>query len=142
MKLVAIEGAGSLPTALVAELGYLGWNVEHRSAASPGNVVPDSLVIVASDAVTALIARVRAAMASTTVIIIDGCAGGRLNAHLLIAAIEPLAIEAAPRRRICAVEMRSAADPADLVAAVDFLLRTPSVTGQVIRIDPREAAIN
>lgn len=136
---VVIDGAGSFSAALAADLGQLGWFVEGAGAANANNVVPDHLVIVASADLTAVVQRVRASSAPATVIIVDGGVGPALDSHVLVAAIEPLAIEAAPHRRICGVDMRPAANPADLAAAVDFLLRACSVTGQILRIDPRAA---
>lgn len=136
---VAIDGVGSTSPAWATGLGQLGWIIADTSAATATKVVPDYLVIVDPATVTALVQRIRASSAPATVIIIESGAAPALDTHVLVAAIEPLAIESAPNRRVCAVDVRPGADSADIAAAVDFLLRAQSVTGQILRIDPRGA---
>ncbi len=142
MMAVTIEGDGNLSAALASVLSALGWLVEVGDPVTTAGMARDCLVIVASDDVTTMVQRVRNTTASVTVIVFDGSLGTTIESHLLRAAIEPLAIEGAPKRRVCAVDVPIAADPDALGAAIDFLLRSPSVTGQVIRIEPGETGID
>lgn len=57
-----------------------------------------------------------------------------LERAMLIAALGPLAIELAPARRLCALDIASSADLADVAAAAAFLARADSTTGQVLAI--------
>lgn len=133
MTAAAVEGTGDLATALRALLaGVDGAD----GAALPALILP-ALIVIPSGDITAVLDRVRAMPSPATVIVVDGAATPPFDAHLLLAAIEPLAIEAAPLRRISAVHALLNADPADVAAATAFLLRAISVTGQIIRIDPR-----
>lgn len=50
------------------------------------------------------------------------------------AAIGPLAIERAPATRVNAVLWSEGADPADIAAAIAFLERARSTTGQILEI--------
>lgn len=130
---VALDGAGGLSVALAAGLASFGWIVDRAA--------PNHVVILALGDVQASLTRLSLLDAPVVVIVVDESAFPPLETHLLLAAIEPLAIAAAPRGRRCAVAVRANADPADVAAAVDFLLRASSVTGQTIRIDP-SARIN
>ncbi len=138
MTAAAVEGTGDLATALRALLaGVDGAD----GGALPALILPalilPALILIPSGDITAVLGRVRAMPSPATVIVVDGAATPPFDAHLLLAAIEPLAIEAAPQRRISAVHASPNADPADVAAATAFLLRAISVTGQIIRIDPR-----
>ena len=53
---------------------------------------------------------------------------------MLIAALGPLAVELAPARRLCALDVAATADPDDVAAALAFLARAASTTGQVLAI--------
>lgn len=128
MTAAVVEGTGDLATALRALLAGVD--------GADGGALPDFILIPLGD-INAVVDRVRAVPSSATVIVLDGAATPAFDAHLLLAAIEPLAIEAAPQRRISAVHAAPNADPADVAAATAFLLRAISVTGQIIRIDPR-----
>ena len=133
MTAAVVEGTGDLATALRALLAGVD--------AADGGALPDlnlsGHILIPSGDVNAVLDRVRAMPSPATVIVLDGAATPAFDAHLLLAAIEPLAIEAAPQRRISAVHAAPNADPADVAAATAFLLRAISVTGQIIRIDPR-----
>lgn len=128
MTAAVVEGTGDLATALRALLAGMD--------GADGGALP-GLILIPSGDINALLNRVRAMPSPATVIVLDGAATPPFDAHLLLAAIEPLAIEAAPQRRISAVHAAPNADPADVAAATAFLLRAISVTGQIIRIDPR-----
>ena len=133
MTAAAVEGTGDLATALRALLaGVDGAD----GGALPALILP-ALILIPSGDITAVLDRVRTMPSPATVIVVDGAATPPFDAHLLLAAIEPLAIEAAPLRRISAVHALPNADPADVAAATAFLLRAISVTGQIIRIDTR-----
>ena len=133
MTAAAVEGSGDLATALRALLAGVDGADD---GALPALILP-ALILIPSGDITAVLGRVRAMPSPATVIVVDGAATPPFDAHLLLAAIEPLAIEAAPQRRISAVHASPNADPADVAAATAFLLRAISVTGQIIRIDPR-----
>lgn len=133
MSAAVVEGTGDLATALRALLAGMDGA---DSGALPSLILP-GLILIPSGDINAVMDRVRAIRSPATVIIVDGAATPPFDAHLLLAAIEPLAIEAAPQRRISAVHAAPNADPADVAAAAAFLLRAISVTGQIIRIDPR-----
>ena len=133
MTAAAVEGTGDLATALRALLAGVDGADD---GALPALILP-ALILIPSGDITAVLGRVRAMPSPATVIVVDGAATPPFDAHLLLAAIEPLAIEAAPQRRISAVHASPNADPADVAAATAFLLRAISVTGQIIRIDPR-----
>lgn len=128
MTAAVVEGTGDLATALRARLAGMD--------GADGGALP-GLILIPSGDINALLDRVRAMPSLATVVVVDGAATPPFDAHLLLAAIEPLAIEAAPQRRISAVHAAPNADPADVAAATAFLLRAISVTGQIIRIDPR-----
>ncbi len=128
MTAAVVEGAGDLATALRALLAGVD--------GADGAALPD-LILIPSGDINAVLDRVRAMPSPATVIVVDGAATPPFDAHLLLAAIEPLAIEAAPQRRISAVHAAPNADPADVAAATAFLLGAISVTGQIIRIEPR-----
>lgn len=128
MTAAVVEGTGDLATALRALLAGVD--------GADGGALSD-LILIPSGDINAVVDRVRAVPSPATVIVVDGAATPAFDAHLLLAAIEPLAIEAAPQRRISAVHAAPNADPADVAAATAFLLRAISVTGQIIRIDPR-----
>lgn len=125
---VALNGAGGLSDALAAGLAPFGWIAD--------GAAPDHMVILASGDFQTVLTRISTLDAPVVVIVVDESAVPPLDTHLLLAAIEPLAIAAAPGGRRCAVVARANADPADVAAAVDFLLRASSVTGQIIRIEP------
>ncbi len=127
MTPAAVEGTGDLATALRSLLAGV--------AGADGGALP-GLILIPSGDINAVSDRVRATSSPSTVIVIDGAATPAFDAHLLLAAIEPWAIEAAPHRRISAVHAAPNADPADVAAAIVFLLGAISVTGQIIRIDP------
>lgn len=128
MTAAVVEGTGDLATALRALLAGVD--------GADGGALPD-LILIPSGDINAVLDRVRAMPSPATVIVLDGAATPPFDAHLLLAAIEPLAIEAAPQRRISAVHAAPNADPADVAAATAFLLGAISVTGQIIRIDTR-----
>lgn len=130
MIATAVEGQGALARAIAAAL----------AEGTPGaDVSGDHLVLVAGGSVTAIIERVRQAVAGVVIVIID--AGWTpIDRHLLLASIEPLAVARAPATRVCAVQLAADADLADAVAAVEYLLSAQSVTGQILTIEPRPAA--
>ena len=80
-----------------------------------------------------LVALVRKAMAESLVIVIAPDLPP-LDLAIARAAIEPLAIERAPNGRLNAVVPAPASDPAHVKAAVAFLERAPSTTGQLLEI--------
>ncbi len=125
---VALDGAGGLSDALAVGLAPFGWIADHTA--------PDHIAIIASGDVQTVLTRISTLDAPSVVIVVDESAFPPFDTHLLLAAIEPLAIAAAPRGRRCAVAVRANADPVDVATAVDFLLRASSVTGQIFRIDP------
>jgi len=130
MIATAVEGQGALARAIAAALA------ERASAADVGG---DYLVLVAGGSVTAIIERVREALAGVLIVIID--AGWTpIDRHLLLASIEPLAVARAPASRVCAVQVAADAKLADVVAAVEYLLSAQSVTGQILTVEPRPAA--
>lgn len=62
-----------------------------------------------------------------------------LDRAMLIAAIGPLALEAAPAVRIGALDLAEGAAADDVVAAAQFLAAARSTTGQVLRLTPADA---
>ena len=76
---------------------------------------------------------VRAAVDTVVVVIVPHDLPA-VERAMLIAAIGPLAIERAPAQRVCALDLGAAADPADVAAAVRFLARAASTTGQVLKV--------
>lgn len=58
----------------------------------------------------------------------------KLERHLILAAIAPLAIGLAPSRRLCAIDMDAGADPAALAALAAFLHHAEATTGQVVKL--------
>jgi hypothetical protein len=57
-----------------------------------------------------------------------------LERHQLLAAVEPLAIELAPARRLSALVMAAGAALADVIETAIFLLDAKAVTGQLLTI--------
>ncbi len=133
MTSAVVEGTGDLATALRALLA----GVDGADGGALPDLLSSDLILIPSGEINAVLDRVRAVPSPATVIVVDGAATPPFDAHLLLASIEPLAIEAAPKRRISAVHAAPNADPADVAAATAFLLSAISVTGQIIRIDPR-----
>lgn len=78
-------------------------------------------------------ARGRAATSESVVLVI-GAAGASLWLAQAKATIGPLAIELAPERRINVVIAGQGADDVDVDAAVAFLDRATSTTGQVLTV--------
>lgn len=79
------------------------------------------------------VAAVRGATAEIVVLIV-GDDLPAVERVMLIAALAPLAIERAPAGRLCAIDLASAADPADVDAAIAFLTDASSTTGQVLAV--------
>lgn len=77
-----------------------------------------------------LVARARGAAGDSVVVVIGAC--GALEMARARAAIGPLAVERAPGVRVNAVVPGGDADAADVAAAVAFLERARSTTGQVL----------
>jgi hypothetical protein len=130
---LAVTGQGPLAIAVAAALGDTGWIV-----GTPDTVQADRLIIVADGDLAAMLAKVRQSRAGAVVVLIDP-AVARIDAHVMLAAIEPLAIEIAPMRRVSAVQVGQGAIAGDVAAAAGFLLNAVSITGQIVRIDSRGA---
>ena len=81
-----------------------------------------------------LLASARAIDGESLVIILPSSLGSA-EAKLARASIELLAVERAPRGRVNAVLPRPAAEPADVEAAIGFLDRATSTTGQLIELN-------
>lgn len=81
-------------------------------------------------------ALVRAADAESVLVLIDP-ALDPLALALARAAIGPLAVERAPGTRVNALQAAADADPADVEAAVRFLERARSTTGQLLEVAAR-----
>lgn len=125
-----VEGQGPLAREIAAALAERAFGADTLS---------EHLVLVASGSVAAIIQRIREVAAGVVIVIID--AGWTpIDRHLLLASIEPLAVARAPATRVCAVQLAAAADLADAVAAIAYLLSAQSVTGQILTIEPRPLA--
>ncbi len=122
MNAAMVQGTSDLAAALAAEIAV-------------GRVDGDALVLVASGDVATLIEGTRASTAQAIVIVVEMAAMKAIDAHLLIAAIEPLAIELAPQQRLCAVQVQPEVEMEDVLGTIAYLIGAKSVTGQVIRID-------
>ncbi|MES2021729.1 MAG: hypothetical protein V4460_10540 [Pseudomonadota bacterium] len=62
----------------------------------------------------------------------------KLDRALLIAAIGPIAMDAAPAMRVAALDLADGACADDVLAAARFLAAATSSTGQVLRIGARD----
>ena len=93
----------------------------------------DALVLAAHVPIDQCIGQIREAMAPIVILLI-GPEIPPVEHAMLIAAIGPLAIEVAPATRLCAIDMLSGGDVADVIAAARFLASAQSTTGQVLRV--------
>ncbi|OYY64389.1 Rossmann fold domain-containing protein [Sphingomonas sp. 28-62-11] len=131
MKPAVVEGQGPLAAAVMHGLANI-----HPSIEPSANGDHAALVLIADPEIALLLQRVRRADAAAIVIVVD-CPLAPTDRHLLLAAIEPLAVEGAPKQRVSAVKVQPGAHQDDVVAAVAYLLQAVSVTGQIIQIDSR-----
>lgn len=98
------------------------------------------VIVVNSGDIGAMRTSVANNVSQAIVIIIDCRVIDAFDVHLLSAAVEPMAIAAAPRQRVSLVQVLPGADAADVDAAIAYLLTAVSVTGQTIRIAARAGA--
>lgn len=94
------------------------------------------IVADAGTAVAAIVAALRGSDVEFVVLIVDAPVAALDRAQLL-AAIEPLAVELAPRTRIGAIDVAPGALLADVAAAAAFLAGAGATTGQVLKIERR-----
>ncbi|OYY68441.1 Rossmann fold domain-containing protein [Sphingomonas sp. 28-63-12] len=125
-----VEGQGALVHAIAAA-------VEDQDGTAL--VSRDHAILVASDSLAATIDAIRQCVATAIVVIVPAD-WAPLDRHLLVAAIEPLAIELAPATRVNALDIAPGAQMADIAAAAIFLLSAQSVTGQILAIEQRPDA--
>ncbi len=122
-------GGGALADAVAAALAGAGWAIDKQA---------DHVFLFAgaSDVVDHLIGQMRTAspIAGGSVILIIAPEVAALIRAMLIAAIETLASERAPRIRVSAIDSGAGADPDAVAAAALFLAQATGTTGQVIRI--------
>lgn len=129
MMSAVVEGQGALAASVAQGLADMGWSLDPLVIGDRG-----ALVLVAAPDIASLVQRVRCADAAAIVIVVDGSFEA-MEQHLLLASIEPLAVERAPTQRVSAVQVAPSAHRDDIAEAVAYLLQAVSVTGQIIRID-------
>ncbi|OYY90162.1 MAG: hypothetical protein B7Y45_08755 [Sphingomonas sp. 28-66-16] len=128
MSVATLIGSGPLARAIEAAL-----------AAHP---TPDAAacVVVAGPGQTAAalaeIVRDRAGAGAGAIVVVIGAASSPFDRHLMLAAIEPLAIELAPAARLCAISVDAGAADGAVVDAVRFLAEASCTTGQILAVGP------
>jgi hypothetical protein len=88
----------------------------------------------AGAAVGAIVATLRAYDVAFALLVVDAPVPA-LERALLLAAIEPLAVELAPRTRVGAIDVAPGALLTDVAAAAAFLAGAEATTGQVLKIE-------
>jgi hypothetical protein len=88
----------------------------------------------AGAAVVAIVAALRRSDAEFALLVVDAPVPA-LDRALLLAAIEPLAVELAPHMRIGAIDVAPGALLTDVAAAAAFLAGARSTTGQILKIE-------
>jgi len=125
MNRIAVEGHCALAEQLRVLL--------HQQGVLGPALSADGCLFVASDDVGSMCEQVRQCALTAIVLIVPDMLAA-LARYLLIAAIEPLAIECAPGRRVSALSISSNSDMADVIAAAIYLVGAQAVTGQVLTV--------
>ncbi len=92
------------------------------------------VVAEAGAAVAAIVAALRQSEAEFALLVVDVPVPA-LDRALLLAAIEPLAVELAPHTRIGAIDVARGARIADVAPAAAFLAGARSTTGKILKIE-------
>ncbi len=131
MRRVAVEGQGALAEDL------------RRAFDAPGaaatTLAIDGCLLIATPDVIDICARLRGYDGAAIILILPDSLPA-LERQLLIGAIEPIAIESAPGKRVAAVAVAAGAAIGDVVETAMFLLEASAVTGQLLTIEPWQAA--
>jgi len=127
MNSAPLSGAGPIADAI-------------RSAIAGCDVAPDAYFMIADagEGVPTAIDGLRAIVrgAADAMVLIVPAALPALDRAMLLASITPLALEFAPDRRVCAIDVAQGADPAAVAEAALFLAAARCTAGQLLRIEP------
>jgi len=134
MKAAAIVGNGALAKELSAASGLP--LVSLLAGDDYASFTDIAVVHSLNASVEACIATIRSAAAShcAAIVWIVGPHIPALERALIMASIEPLAIELAPTMRLCAVEATPGAAAAQIWASARFLFSATSTTGQLLQV--------
>lgn len=102
-------------------------------AQASGTIPATTLIVAEAGRAGETVERLRQTQGTMVLLLIESSIP-RIERAMLIAAIDPLAIERAPHGRIGALDVAPGAAPADIAAAARFLAGAGSTTGQVLTI--------